>query len=158
MTTATDALQALARQIASPHADTGQIARVRRSSPGQGDAMFETLALLHAAGIDPAPAHWPAWALLAHCLALTGGAHQSGAASGEVLAGMRFSELRMRQLVEADEPLLRDLLPRIARRAAGGPPLNWWPFANLLGLGERSPDEARRELIRAYLHAGIPNN
>jgi CRISPR type I-E-associated protein CasB/Cse2 len=147
-----DPLQALARQIASDRADTGMLARVRRSSPGAPEAMFDTQTLLHAAGIDPAPSDWPAWALLAHCLALVGGAHQSGVSTGEVLAEIRLTELRMRLLVEADDTLLRDLLPRLARRlAASGQRINWWPFANLLGLGAHTPDEARRELIRGYL-------
>lgn len=151
-----DALAALARQIdIHKRSDPGLLARLRRSNPGinEGrDALFETQALLLAAGLDPAPGQFPRWALLVHCLALTGGGHQSGLSTGEVLAEMRYSELRMRMLMEADETLLRDLLPRLARRvAASGYRINWWPFANLLGLGQRNPDDARRELIRGYL-------
>jgi CRISPR type I-E-associated protein CasB/Cse2 len=152
-----DALTALCQQITHPRADTGLLARLRRGNPdadGSRDAMFETQALLLAAKLDPFPEQLPSWALLIHCLALTRGRHRSGAPTGQVLAEINYGELRMRMLMEADEPLLRDLLPRLARRiATTGREIDWWPFANLLGLGKASPDEARQRLIHSFLRA-----
>ena len=157
MTDQYDALSALNRQIEHPRTDTGLLARLRRSHPGiEGvrGALFETQAILLAAELDPPPDQLPSWALLVHCLALTHGRHRSGLSTGRILAEIHYSESRMRQLMEADEPLLCDLLPRLARRlATTGREIDWWPFANLLGLGKTSPDEARQRLIHGFLRA-----
>jgi hypothetical protein len=96
-----------------------------------------------------------------HCLALAHGRHDSrfDADPGAVLAKLRVSEARLRQLVEADAPVLSTLMPRLARRlAAAGATVNWWPLADLLlhgGLADEASrgraDTARQRLVRRYL-------
>ncbi len=158
-TSARDALASLAGQI--KHASTGTAARLRRTRPQQdgGGALFEVEWMLQAAEIFPRDdAEHQRWALVLHCLATAGGLHDARAEPGAVLSRLRFTEARMRQLVEADEATLADLLPRLARRvAAAGAALNWWPLADLLlHAGQPSEviaDRARRRLVHHFLRA-----
>lgn len=159
-----DAVASLAGQLR--HASTGTLARLRRFHPLQNPqaAMFETERLLQAAQVA---AHEPEdrarWALVLHCLALAQGAHdvRADAEPGAVLARLRFSEARLRQLVEADEAVLTALVPRLARRlAAAAAAINWWPLVNLLlhagsedAQRMKLADGARQRLIHHYLLA-----
>jgi hypothetical protein len=159
-----DPIASLAGQVR--HANTGTLARLRRCHPhvAPQPALFDTERLLLAAQVQPGDAaEHRRWALVLHCLALAQGRHDPrfDADPGAVLARLRFSEARLRQLVEADEGVLASLMPRLARRlAAAGASVNWWPLADLLlhaGLdtpqGQTRADAARQRLIRRYLGA-----
>lgn len=163
-TTAKDPIASLAGQVR--HASTGALARLRRFHPHHDAqaALFDSERLLMAAGVQPRNADERArWALVLHCLALAQGRHDGrfDADPGAVLVRLRFSEARMRQLVEADAPVLAALMPRIARRlAAAAAAVNWGPLADLLlhvGLSsaysQTRADAARQRLIRRYLDA-----
>jgi len=144
------------------HASPGVLARLRRFHPRQDPraAAFETEWLLESARVPATAQTRDRWAVLVHCLAIVRGRHASGPdhEPGQVLARLRVSEARVRQLVEADEAVLMDLLPRLARRlAAAGVSANWSPLADLLlltgtALDERA-DAARRRIVREYLRA-----
>lgn len=159
-----DAIASLAGQIR--HASTGASARLRRFHPRTHSqaALFDTERLLMAAGVQPRDAQQrERWALVLHCLALAQGRHdpRSDAEPGAVLARLRFSEQRLRVLVEADARVLADLMPRLARRlAAAGATVNWWPLAELLLLSDAADDDsrtradaARQRLIRRFIEA-----
>jgi hypothetical protein len=159
-----DAIASLAGQVR--HAGIGALARLRRFDPIKNPhaALFETERMLMAAGVQSRDApQRQRWALVLHCLALAQGRHDPrfDADPGAVLARMRFSEARLRQLVEADERVLSTLMPRLARRlAAAGATVNWWPLADLLLYGAPGDtssrvraDAARQRLIRRYLDA-----
>jgi hypothetical protein len=160
-----DPIASIAGQLR--HAGTGTLARLRRFHPqadGAQVAMFDLERVLQAADIRAVPGpERDRWALLLHCLALAHGRHEKriDAEPGAVMSRLRFSEARVRQLVEADEAVLADLLPRIARRfAAAGATVNWWPLADLLlHTGSEDNDQlqradaARQRLIRYYLQA-----
>lgn len=158
-----DPLASLAGQLR--HASTGTLARLRRSDPSKNprSALFDTERLLIAAGIQVQGEERERWALLVHCLALAQGQHdaRADAEPGKVLHQLRFSEARLQQLIEADQPLLFALLPRLARRlAVAGRSVNWWPLAHLLlGTGSGDPhredqaDQARQRLARHYVNA-----
>ena len=160
-TVAKDAVASLAGQI--KHANPGVVARLRRAHPQQDSrgALFEAEWMLQAAHIQPrSDEERRRWVLVLHCLAIAQGQHDPRAVgeSGAVLARLRFSEARLRQLVEADEHLLADLMPRIARRlAAAGVALNWWPLVDLLlhtGTdNELIADKARQRLVQQFLRA-----
>ena len=164
---AKDPIASLAGQVR--HASTGTLARLRRFDPIRNPqaALFDTEHMLMAARIQPRDARQRTrWALVLHCLALAQGRHDPrfDADPGAVLARLRFSEARLRQLVEADEHVLATLMPRLARRlSAAGATVNWWPLADLLlhgGPGEESSqaraDAARQRLIRRYIEAQGP--
>jgi CRISPR type I-E-associated protein CasB/Cse2 len=158
-----DPVASLAGQIR--HASTGTLARLRRSDPVTHPraALFERERMLQAAGITAHGAERERWAQVLHCLALVQGRHDSRADAepGKVLHGLHFSEARLEQLIEADEPLLFTLMPRVARRlAAAGATVNWKPLAALLlGTGSDDPqrevwaDEARQRLVRHFIGA-----
>lgn len=163
-TAAKDPIASLAGQVR--HASTGTLARLRRCNPDQNPqpAMFDTERLLMAARVQPGDAEEHSrWALVLHCLALVQGRHDPrfDADPGAVLARLRFSEARLRQLVEADERVLATLMPRLARRlAAAGAAVNWWPLADLLlHAGRNTPysqlraDAARQRLILHFIGA-----
>ena len=159
MTPSAEQLAKLAAVIRSPHTDRGLLARVRRAQvhPQELANGFDLQTLLFKAGIDPLDfMAFQDWALIAHSLALVNGAHNPNASSGEQLARLPLSEMRMRMLVEADHATLFDLLPRLARRVAGAAALNWWMLARLVLLARTAPDQAeaaRRHLIAGYLNA-----
>lgn len=150
------------------HASTGTLARLRRSDPARDpqSSLFDTERLLLAAEIRAFGPDRERWALVLHCLALVQGRHdtRSDAEPGRVLKGLHFSEARLRQLVEADRPMLFALLPRLARRVAvAGAAMNWWPLATLLlHAGTNDPqrealvEQARQRLVRHYLAAEVP--
>lgn len=158
-----DPVASLAGQIR--HADTGTQARLRRFDPltHPRAALFERQRMLQAAGIRAHGADHERWALLLHCLALVQGRHdaRADAEPGKVLHGLRVSEARVEQLIEADKPLLFALMPRLARRlATAGITVNWKPLADLLlGTGsddpqrERRADEARQRLVSHFIGA-----
>lgn len=163
-TVAKDHLVSLAGQLR--HASTGALARLRRFHPEANPraALFDTERMLMAAGVQPRDAEQRLrWALVLHCLALAQGRHDPrvDAEPGAVLAKMHYSEARLRQLVEADERVLSNLMPRLARRlAAAGATVNWWPLADLLlyagsrdEAGRMCADAARQRLIRRYVVA-----
>ena len=156
----TDPLYAIAKKLSSATTSMGMVAALRRFNPvtdGQHN-VFEIQHVLLDAGIDlaadsPAQQHW---ALIVHCLAIVRGAHHEKRDTGAQLAALGLTEARMRQLIDADGPLLVDLLPTLARRlASAGVSLNWWPLA-LLVLTQDDEDptrsqDARREIVQGFL-------
>jgi len=156
-----DPLRAIAGQLSSPRVDRGLLAALRRFNPVSDGRhnLFEVQQVLLAAGIDlPADhARQPRWALVVHCLAIVRGAHHGQRDTGAKLADLGFSEARLRQLLEADGPLLGDLLPTLARRvAAAGVTLNWWPLAELALDGDDGQDRARKarvDIAQGFLRA-----
>jgi CRISPR type I-E-associated protein CasB/Cse2 len=150
-----DPIASLAGQLR--HADTGTLARLRRHHPAVSrGAAFDCERLLQAAGINSGQDTRSRWALVLHCLALAEGGHdpRPDHAAGAVLARLRFSEARVRQLVEADEAVLADLLPRVARRLGNtGASANWWPLARLVLNDPDSPEgrDARAEIVRSFV-------
>jgi CRISPR type I-E-associated protein CasB/Cse2 len=157
-----DAVATMAAMLRSGATSTGQRARLRRADPSLGsrDALLEAELLFAGAGLAPRAEEHARWFLVLHCLALAEGRHAPGVEAGAVLARLRFGEGRLRQLVEADEQTLVELLPRIARRVAtAGASMNWWPLADLvLGAGGAHPEDiaranrARQQIVRQYLH------
>lgn len=171
----------IARQLVPPtqrrgersasQSDMGLLATLRRFDPvTQGRAcLFETTQVLSKAGVEDrlgsrdAERRHLRWAVLVHCLALAKGAHQpDGRDAGEALAGLRYSEARLRQLLQADEALLLQLMPLLARRlGAEGAAVDWLPLAGLLlhaDLDEAQADRARSRLARGYLRAAARND
>lgn len=138
-------------------ADTGTLARLRRHHPATSQAAsFDCERLLHFAGIGGDWEHRSRWALVLHCLALAQGGHdpRPDRAAGAVLARLNFSEARVRQLVEADEDVLADLLPRLARRlGVAAATANWWPLAQLVLAPADSQvgRQARADIVRSYV-------
>lgn len=162
---AKDPLRSIAAQLSSPGANMGMLAALRRFNPltDGRHCLFETQQVLLGAGID-LPVDSPSqqrWALVVHCLAIVRGAHHDQSDTGAKLADLGLSEARLRQLLEADGPLLCDLLPALARRlAAARVTLNWWPLAELaLTLDDEGPtrsQRARLQIVRGFLRATAP--
>lgn len=156
-----DPLRSIASQLSSPHADMGRLAALRRFDPRTESryCLFETQQTLLAAGIDlPADDEsQPRWALIVHCLALARGAHDSRRNTGAALFDLNYSDARLRQLVEADAPMLFDLLPALARRlAASGAALDWWPLAELalaVDRDEQRAQQASLRIVQGFLRA-----
>lgn len=157
-----DSLQRIAARLSSPRIDMGLLAALRRFNPVSDGRhnLFEVQQVLLDAGINLSADHrlQPRWALVVHCLAIVRGAHLPRSDTGMRLFDLGLSEARLRQLIEADEPLLSDLLPTLARRlAAAGQALDWWPLANLalaLALDNDAPAQARAELARRRIVQG----
>ena len=100
------------------------------------------------------------WSLLLHCLALARArrVQRDAATTGRILARLPMSEMRLRQLLEADFDRLADLLPRLARWLdAASTQIDWQPLAELLlhtGTdAEARADRARRRIVRGYIGA-----
>lgn len=166
------AVASIARQLAplaaaggprgAPPPDTGLQAVLRRFDPvtQRRACLYQTTQVLINAGVDDhiggadAERLQQRWAVLVHALALARGAHQPGGRNpGAALASQRFSELRLRQLLQADEALLLQLMPTLARRlAAAGAAVDWLPLALLLLFADI--DEARADRARAWIAAG----
>ena len=164
-----DSLASLASQVRN--ASPGTLARLRRIHPQHDGraALFESEWLLQAAGIRPQDSdEQHRWDLLLHSLAIAQWRHKPGKEfePGHVLAQLRVSETRVKQLVEADAAVLSDLVPRLARRlAAAQATIDWRPLADLLlhagssadqrmgSARERRADIARRRIVREYLKA-----
>lgn len=160
-----DPIASLVRELTRlQHANRGTLARLRRTNPlrDNRDSVFETEHVLRAAGIAASGERRDKWALVVHCLAIAQGRHSTrpDAAPGQVFARLRFSEARVKQIVQADWRVLCDLMPRIARRlAAAGATVNWWPLASLLLYADDAAhavaaDAARRQIVEGYLSVG----
>lgn len=156
-------LQRLATVLSGGSIGTGAIATLRRLNPRDlstgAVALYEVLSR---AGVDvpvDSPA-LPRWAVLTQCLAVVGGRHRADVPVGRALTEANVSEARLKQLLEADAPLLLDLLPRLARRfAAAGVAADWRSLAELaLSLDIDSPraEEARLRIARSYVAATRP--
>lgn len=160
---AKDPLRAIANQLSSPRIDMGLLSALRRFNPltDGRHSLFETQKVLLDAGIDlPADSKGQQrWALIVHCLAIVRGAHHDHRDTGSKLADLGLSEARLRQLIEADGPLLCDLLPTLARRlAAASVTLNWWPLAELAltlddEAGRARSQRARLQIVQGFLRA-----
>lgn len=156
-----DPVASLAGQLRQ--ASTATLARLRRVHPQHDGraALFESEWLLQAAGIRPHDSEeQDRWALVLHSLAIAQGRHARGSEFevGQVLARLRVSDARVKQIVEADAQVLVDLIPRLARRlASAGATIDWWPLVELLlhagSSREARADTARRRIVREYLRS-----
>lgn len=158
-----DPLMRMALRLASPRVDMGLLAALRRFNPlsdGRHN-LFEIQQVLLDAGLDLAVDSrlQPRWALVVHCLAIVRGAHHERQDTGARLADLGLSEARLRQLIEADAPLLCDLLPLLARRlAAARTTLDWRPLRDMaLALDDPAAqtraEQARRRIVQGFLRA-----
>lgn len=157
-----------------PDHDRGALADLRRMDPDSDDpaVLWRLLAsrdLLDAANTEVERK----WALILHGIALmtrTAGvdlnsrsAHSQGMPVGRALylggesarATAFYSETRFNRLLNAREDMLRVLLGRMFRMAAGGGvTFNWWEMANFIrnaDYGDGEADErSRRRLARDY--------
>lgn len=174
------AVTAIARQLEPPTevdgrrsrtgADMGLLATLRRFHPvTHGHAcLLEVTQVLEHAGVEDqlggsdralVDRRHQRWAVLVHCLAIARGAHKDGGRSpGEALASIGYGENRLRLLLQADEALLLELMPLLARRlAAARATVDWQPLARLLlnaGIDEAAADRARSWIARGYIQAG----
>lgn len=149
----------LASRLADPDFPTGDHAALRRMDPrAPGRAGVVLYRLIVDVGLDPAGDRLRHWALVSHCLALVRGAHSKDIATGAALQALPMTELRLNQLLAADQDVLFDLLPGLARRlAAKGSALNWAPLAMLALYGDReSSDCTRLEIARDFARAAKP--
>lgn len=153
----------LAQALASPQADTGHVATLRRFHPQseRSRCIFASTQALSAAGVSIGDDdQFQRWSLVVHCLAIVKGATDERVPAGAVLARFYQGDARMRQLLAADAHQLFDLLPTLARRAAASrETLDWWPLAKLAlyaGRDEPLADQARgwlaSDFVRTRLH------
>ena len=144
----------LAQVLGGSELPTGDRAALRRMDPREpGRAALPLHRLLFAAGVEGAASAGNAnrWALLVHCLAIARGRHDRAAPTGKALCDLGLTEARLNQLLAADEEVLFDLLPRIARRlAAQNAAVDWLPLARILLAGADAADQARLDIARSY--------
>lgn len=149
-------IAALAGRLGDPNFPTGDHAALRRMDPrAPGRAAIALHKLMADVGLDEAGEKAKRWALVIHCLALARGAHDKDKRTGAILHDLPLTELRLNQLLAADQDVLFDLLPSLARRlAAQGAAINWAPLAMLALYGDHdSSDRHRLDIARAYARA-----
>jgi hypothetical protein len=147
----------LAQTLAGPTFSMGDQAALRRmdlSAPGRAALPLQRLlAAAEVAEIEN-PSAFRRWALVVHCLAIMRGRIDMGVPAGGALFALGLTEARLNQLLAADEDVLFDLLPRIARRvAAQGAAFDWRPLARLVLGDAEAAEAARLGIARAYARA-----
>lgn len=96
------------------------------------------------------------WLLALHMLALARWRHDRSHSVGEGLVAMMLSENRLKQLLSADFEVLRELLPRLARRfstVSPPPGMNFIPLVDLIFKARRNSEglhRARLKIARSY--------
>lgn len=96
------------------------------------------------------------WLLILHMLALARWRHEQVHSVGEGLVAMMLSQNRLKQLLSADFDVLRELLPRLARRFAtvtSLPTMDFTPFADLVFAAQANPErlhQARLNIARSF--------
>lgn len=100
--------------------------------------------------------HIQCWLLTLHMLALARWRHDRAHAVGEGLVEMMLSQNRLKQLLSADFDVLRELLPRLARRFAtvtSPQGMDFMPLVDLI-FAARASDEGlhqvRLNIARSY--------
>ena len=157
----------VANQLARPDFPRGDLAALRRMSPGAADVpAFWRLAARYGLlrGIEVERK----WALIIHGIALmtptTGGgnAHDPQRSVGAALyagpeagrATALYSESRLNRLLIAREKMLQTLLSRMFRMlAAAGVSFDWREMARFIlndGYDESKSEQARRRIARSY--------
>jgi CRISPR type I-E-associated protein CasB/Cse2 len=156
MSRANQLLSSIAYEIASGRFGTGDLAALRRmdpAAPGRAATVAYRL-LVDAVGDRD---ELERWLLVVHALALLRGGHDPKIAIGVALSAIEFSEARLQQLLSADWSVLRDLVPRIARRlAAQRARLDFAPLMRLILTVDRFPDEAdsaRLGIAKSFVRA-----
>lgn len=154
-------LYAIARRLAAPGesismADHAALRRMDPTQPaGAANAAFRLLAAFDALGSSDEETE--RWILLIHTLALARGGHDAAVNIGTALVGIRFGEARLQQLLSADWPTLRDLLPRLARRfATQQQRADFAPLMRLVMTADRhseEADKARLLIARSFVQA-----
>ena len=149
-------LGGLARRLSDPHFPTGDHAALRRMDPrAPGRSALALHRLMASVGLDVGGEMASRWGLVVHCLALARGAHSKDLRTGTVLHDLPLTELRLNQLLAADQEVMFDLLPSLARRlAAQGATIDWAPLAMLALYGDQDiGDRSRLDIARAYARA-----
>lgn len=160
-----DLLSGIARRISgsNPPCPTGVLAALRRVTPAHpGPFAAQVYGFLADCGIDlERPADdLRRWTLLAHVLALARGRHDRKIRVGEALLDIHFSEARLKQLLNADQSVLRELLPRLARRLdAQGQAMDFHPIMDLVFAREDAElEQARLSIAQSYVIANAKKN
>ena len=137
----------------------GDAAALRRLEPGDVHGRY-LLALARAVppGVALSDTDEAArWAAIVNALALARGAHNPRHATGTALSAMNLTENRVAALLAADATTLRDLVARIARRAAAaGQAMDWRPLARLLRDAGDRPRGQRRSRAAAHRRPTSP--
>jgi len=100
--------------------------------------------------------HIECWLLTIHMLALARWRHDRDHSVGEGLVAMAFSENRLKQLLSADFDVLRELLPRLARRFAtvtSPPTMDFLPLVDLIFAARFNAEhlhQVRLNIARSY--------
>lgn len=100
--------------------------------------------------------HIECWLLTIHTLALARWRHDRAHSVGEGLVAMAFSENRLKQLLSADFDVLRELLPRLARRFAtvtSPPGMDVMPLVDLIFAARFNAEhlhQVRLNIARSY--------
>lgn len=164
----------IAGRLAREDFPRGDLAALRRMSPGSGqDApAFWRLAARH--NLLGAPEVERKWALIIHGLALmtptsahdraASSAHDPQTSVGSALFGSEssgesgfYSELRLNRLLAARGDVLRVLLARMFRMlGSGGVAFDWREMARLVmldGLDQAGAERARQRIARDYFRA-----
>lgn len=131
----------------------GEAAALRRIDPTRPDArhLLPLARLLARAGLElmPGAPEWDRAAVIVNAMALARGHHARQPSTGAGLHAIGLSEERLMALLTAEFEELRDLLPRIARRAAASAqPMDWAPLARLAWHAGRDPARADRQRQR----------
>ena len=151
----TDVLQRIALWMQNPKTANGELATLRRMEPSEPEAAYAAIyQFLGENAHTQSPDHLARWALILHCLALVRGRHQSQASTrfGAALVEINYGEARTQMLLRAEFEVLRDVLPRLARRLhANGVLTDWWPIAHLIL--DTDVQRAREQIVRDYLYA-----
>ncbi len=149
----------LAGELGRDDFPTGDHAALRRMDPrAPGRSAIALHKLMVKTGV--AEQGQRRWALVIHCLALARGRHKNGREAprfraGAVLQQINVSEQRLNQLLAADEEVLFDLLPALARRLdSNGAAIDWTELALLiLQTASDKADNVRLAIAGAYARA-----
>lgn len=96
------------------------------------------------------------WLLTIHMLALARWRHERARTVGEGLVAMALSENRLKQLLSADFDVLRELLPRLARRfstVTSPTAMDFMPLVDLIFAARLKPQglhQVRLNIARSY--------
>jgi len=146
----------------------GANAALRRMNPAEpGSAAVVALNSLSDAGLELdgcSNSRLDCWLLVIHVLALARWRHHRSGSIGGGLAAMRLTDNRLKQLLSADFDVLRELLPRLARRLgtlSSVPLVDLMPLVDLIFAAGLNPDrlhQARLDIARSYTLANYKNS
>lgn len=157
-------LSGIAKRISGskPPCPASVLAALRRVTPARpGPFATQVYGFLADCGVSlDHPDDLARWTLLAHVLALARGRHDSRIQIGHALVDIHFSEARLKQMLNADHSVLRELLPRLARRLdAQGQSMDFHPIMDLVFAREPSElESARLSIAKSFVIANAKKN